>query len=301
VILCAGAYRSPQLLMLSGIGSPESLKKHNIPLQVELPAVGLNFHDHLSVSIWWKLRYPERGLAAGSAGFDSKSFAKGLPCDWIAWQRAEEGELRLALQKDGEHQNHPLLQPRRCHTETLVVYGPERAHMIGVDIPMDGSHITSPVLLLTPTSRGSIELASSNILDPPLIDPNYLSTSVDRCMIRSGMRQAFRLFQETAAGKSCVIKETAPEDFIQLNSSSPHADMDARAIRTAGTFYHGAGSASMGKVVDTKLKVLGIESLRVVDASVFPLPIAAHYQAIIHALAEKAADMILQAQRNSKI
>jgi choline dehydrogenase-like flavoprotein len=309
VIITAGAFRSPQLLLVSGIGSPERLAQHRIPLQVNLPDVGQNFHDHLSVSIWWELRHPEHGLAIGSPRWTEDSYSRGLPCDWLVWQHVPNDDIRLALRMDGvspygsihSRGRHPLLHPDRCHTETVVIYGPERAAMVGLDIPFDGSHITTPVLLLTPTSRGSIDIASSDMSQPPLINPNYLSTETDRCMLRSGIRQALRLFQETSAGSGCVVDEVPPDGFPKLTANSSDAEIDARAIRTAGTFYHGSGSASMGKVVDNRLRVFGIENLRVVDASVFPIPIAAHYQAIVHALAEKAADMILQDRHSSKL
>ena len=304
VIIAAGAYRTPQVLMLSGIGRSATLKTHGIPIHVDLPEVGQNFHDHLAVSIWWKLRYPEKGLALGSplwAG--NEAFAKGLPSDWLAWQHISDVELQQALHRDGliPNDKHPLLHPLRCHTETVVTYSPERAAMVEMDIPFDGSHITTPILLLTPTSRGSIDISSSSELDPPLIDPNYFATEADRCMIRSGIRQALRLFQETAAGKEAVVGEVPPRGFPELTSESSDEDLDARAVRTAGTFYHGSGSASMGLVVDNRLRVFGVDNLRIVDASVFPIPIAAHYQAIVQALAEKAADMILQDQRPSKL
>ena len=304
VVIAAGAYRTPQVLMISGLGPSATLEKHGIPVQVDLQEVGQNFHDHLSVSLWWKLRHPAKGLALGSPLWEQNdSFQKGLPCDWIAWQHVSNTELQQALQKDGHALNsgHELLHPHRCHTETLVTYSLERAAMVGMDIPLDGSHITTPILLLSPTSRGSIDISSSNPHDPPLIDPNYLATEADRCIIRSGIRQALRLFQDTVAGQETVICEVPPKGLVELTADSSDQDIDARTVAVAGTFYHGSGSASMGRVVDNRLRVFGVENLRVVDASVFPMPIAAHYQAVVHALAEKAAHMMLQDRKPSKL
>lgn len=81
VIVCAGAFRTPQIMMLSGIGAAGELKKYGIPLVVDAPAVGTEFHDHLALSQWWKLRKPEEGQAIGTSRWTSPGFFVGLPCD----------------------------------------------------------------------------------------------------------------------------------------------------------------------------------------------------------------------------
>jgi choline dehydrogenase-like flavoprotein len=294
IILSCGAYRTPQVLMLSGIGAKADVTRHNIPSMVDSPEVGRNFHDHLAVCLWWKLRHPEQGLALGTSEWKDPAYSKGLPSDWIAFSRVPDEVLSQALVADAEFTDaHDLLKPERCHLETLVAYAPAGAHLADVAIPLDGTHMTAAVLGMTPTSRGTVTIASDDPQTPPQIDPNYYATEADRQSFRYGIRQALRLFQETQSGSGIVENEVPPEGYPGLHADSTDAEIDARVSRVGNTFYHAGGSASMGKVVDTQLRVYGVDRLRVVDASVIPIPIAAHYQAIVYAIAEKAADMIL--------
>jgi choline dehydrogenase-like flavoprotein len=280
--------------MLSGIGDTDHLQRHGIPVTLAAPEVGRNLHDHLGVFLWWKVKHPEQGVAMGTPLWSDPAFGKGLPSDWLAFQHVPEEILSKALKADSETvDDHWLLNPDRCHLETLVAYAPAGAAIADVPIPIDGTCISMAVLGLTPTSRGSITLSSNDPLSDPVIDPNYYATEVDRQSIRYGIRQGLRLFQETDAGRSVVDQEIAPVGFNSLSARSTDEEIDARVRRVGNTFYHAAGSASMGKVVDTQLRVTGVSNLRVVDASVIPVPIAAHYQATVYAMAERAADMII--------
>ena len=295
VIVAAGAYRTPQVLMLSGIGSAAELKRHGIPVLVNAPEVGKNFYDHFSLCQWWKLRSPEAGLSIGTPLWSDPSFTTGLPCDWVVSEQTPQEQVKKALAIDGDviNDQHPLLQPGLSHTESLIVYAPAGAQIAGVDVPMDGTHIGSAVLGMLPTSRGTITLASSDPLSPPVIDPNYYATEADRAAMREGLRQVYRVLRETPEGRNIVVEEVPPSGYAPFTANSTDSDIDARVRRAGNTFYHPAGSAAMGKVVDTDLRVYGVEGLRVVDASVLPVPIAAHTQACVYAIAEKAADLIL--------
>lgn len=293
VIVSAGAYRTPQVLMLSGIGNPDLLAHHGISLVTENREVGQNLHDHLALCLWWKLRYPEQGLAIGTPLWNDPAYTKGMPVDWVVFQHAPNDLLQGALHIEGNPADlEYLLNPQRCHTETLVVYAPAGAPLAGVNVPLDGTHITTAILGMTPTSRGSISISSANPLDNPVIDPNYYATEADRVLLRHGVRQSLRLLQETTEGTALVEGEVPPEGYTSLTAGSTDEEIDARVRRAGNTFYHPAGSASMGKVVDSQLRVYGVKGLRVVDASVIPVPIAAHYQACVYAIAEKAADLI---------
>lgn len=294
VIISAGAYRTPQVLMLSGIGPQDELAKHGIDMVLDAPQVGRNLHDHFAFAQWWKLREPGKGLSMGTPLWNSPAYGFGIPCDWVATVKAPHDDLIRALSQDGETEveGHHYLAPDACHVETLIAYAPSGALISGVDIPIDGTHIASMVLGMATTSRGCITLASASATTPPLIDPNYYATEFDRAVIRAGVRQVATLLLDTPEGQEIVEAEAPRPGFEPLGVDPTDDEIDARVKAGGNTFYHPAGSAAMGKAVDTELRVKGVEGLRVVDASVLPLPVTAHYQALVYAIADKAADLI---------
>lgn len=271
IIISAGSLRTPQVLLLSGIGDSQQLSQHQIPLQIDLPEVGRNLHDHLMVFRYWKLREPEKGLALGSPLFNGPNYDKGGPGEWIVTTSVPSTGLQNALAKDEAgpiDSDHHLVTGPRSHLEITTIYAAFGGELSGLNIPVDGTAIMNFFMGCLPTSRGSVTLQSSDPASPPAIDPNFYATEADRFVMREGWRLLSRLMFETPEGKALVKEEIIPDGHDSLSSDAPDESIDSR-IRLAGiTTSHPAGTASMGTVVDGSLRVKGANNLRIVDASV---------------------------------
>ena len=292
IILCAGTIRTPQILMLSGIGPSNLLSKHKISVLLNNQEVGRNYFDHFALFQTWKLRDPGKGLSMGTPRWDDPAFHKGLPCDWAVNEGIGPNLLQQALKADakkGKETDQSLLSPKRCLTETMVVYSP-----LGAPVPTDGSYLATSVMLLLPTSRGSVYITSASPMDAPAIDPNFYDTETDRTALIHGVRRVLYALLGTLAGKSYIKSEVAPPDMPVLTENSSDTEIDARIRMTGLSHAHAAGTAAMGKVVDTQLRVKGVRGLRVADASIFPTAMGGHPQATLYGVAEHAADILLQ-------
>ena len=287
VVVSAGALRSPQVLQLSGIGPSELLASHSIPLVHDSPNVGLNLFDHFALFQVFKLRNAtERGLALGHSSLTDPAFSKGMPVDWSVNEVLPTPILQQALTRDGDGGDAlGLGKNNRPHVETMVLY-----HPLAPGVPVDGSFVGTSVMLTLPTSRGTVKLASSVPDDKPLIEPNYFDTSVDRAVLVHGARRLLQCLTGTVAGQDVVEAEVAPiPGMAPLTLDSTTEEIEARIRAVGSPHFHPAGTCALGPVLDNELRVKGVHGLRVVDASVFPAPIAGHPQATLYGLAERAA------------
>ena len=227
-----------------------------------------------------------------SSKWNDPAFYKGLPCDWAVNEGTPANLLEPALNADaksGKVTDQSLLYPKRCLTETMVMYSP-----VGAPVPTNGTFVATSVMLLLPTSRGKLKIVSASPLNAPAIDTNFYDTETDRTALIHGVRRATKALLGTSAGKLYIQSEEAPSEMPALTENSSDADIDTR-IRMAGLSHaHPAGTAAMGKVVDSQLRVKGVKGLRVADASIFPTAIGGHPQATLYGVAERAADILLQ-------
>jgi choline dehydrogenase len=284
VILCGGAFASPQLLMLSGIGSKEELHKHNIEVKKELPGVGQNLQDHLF--------FPVSSLCKQPISNNH----------WIPLHRQLQALAQYALFKKGPLTIGPLeacafakSDPSQPKPDLQFQFTPTHAGNDYVANVFDLStfpHTDGYTVLPTqvnPKSRGYVALASADSFTPVMIDPRYLSHEDDRAVMVKGARMALQIL-EADAFSPYRIKTHCPAQRDSDDALLDHIQRSAECV------YHPVGTCKMGNdemaVVNDQLQVYGIENLRVVDASVMPTLTSGNTNAPVIMIAEKAADLI---------
>ncbi len=285
VILSAGAISSPQILMLSGIGPAKHLQQHGIPVVADVPGVGENLHDHVSAACTYRTA-PEHSLNRELSGLSVLGHA-------IKYYVAKRGPLT-----NGASQATALargLPDTPCPDLQLVFramsYVYDKSGRIAPDpIP----RVTGGVAFTRPKSRGRLLLKSVDPKQSPEMNANYLSVASDEDGLLAGVKWIRKIFA-TDPLRSMVLAEDAPGDAVRTDG-----DLREYLHSTGSTFCHPSGTCKMGQdamaVVDERLRVRGIESLRVVDASIMPALPSCGPAPAVFMIGEKAADLIKEDQ-----
>ncbi len=269
VVLSAGAYNSPQLLMLSGIGPAQLLSALDIEVVLDQPHVGQNLQDHPLVPLVFTHSHPISLLAANQPQHVERFMregrgpltANGPECGGFVRTRAE------LPAPDVEYLTAPVMfadSGLGTPTHHALSYGPS---------------------ILTPRSRGSVLLASDDPTAKPKIVHNYFADEADLDTAVAGLRIGLEIARQPAL-------RPYTEAAYEPPASESDKDLRLHARRYTHSIFHPVGTCAMGTVVDAELRVLGIDGLRVVDASVMPTIVRGNPNAPTVAIAEKAADLI---------
>ncbi len=280
IVLAAGAIQTPQLLMLSGIGDCEHIAALGLAVRHHLPGVGRNLHDHLASPVHMRTQSPV------SYGVSLRAMPRNL------WNVAEYLLFRRGPMANNVFESAAFVKsnPGLDRPDVQLVFQPAKRPGPSFPYPVGHGFAISPVGLY-PRSRGRLTLASPDPFDAPLIDPNLLSAPEDLPPLIFGMRLARKIFASTAFAKYRA-QETSPGSAAESD-----AELAAYVRAEAYTVHHPVSTCRMGNdaaaVVDPQLRVVGLDNLRVADASVFPSIIGGNTNAAVVMIAEKACDLIL--------
>jgi choline dehydrogenase len=291
VILSAGTFNSPQILMLSGVGPADELRGIGIKPAADLPGVGANLQDHASIGLIYQ--------AAGPFTFDRQLRADRFALALLRWQLFGRGSpaglpvsaLGFVRTMDGldRPDDQILISPVAMDAKVWFPGWRKRR----------GDVFSIANVLLHPESRGSVTLRSADPAAKPAIRFNLLSTEGDRASFRRFVRFTREFFSQRTA-RNLIAKEQVPGDSVQSDS-----DIDAFVRSRVSTAMHATSTCAMGlgpqSVVDERLRVYGIAGLRVVDCSVMPTIVGGNTNAPAIMIAEKAAAMIRQPARSHSL
>ena len=281
VILSGGAINSPQLLQISGVGSPELLRQHDIDVVHALPGVGANLQDHYNARLVYRCRQPV--TLNDVVGHPVRAVTEGL-----RYAFARRGFLTMGASYAAGFYRQDAASATPDIQVGLALFSTDRA---GTKLhPFSGFSLI--VRLLRPDSRGKVVIESADPMRAPAIRPNYLAVQRDAELLVGGLRTARRIADAPA------MQAFADGEYAPGADCASDEDMLDFVRRRGGTSYHPVGTCRMGSgddaVVDARLRVHGLERLRVVDASVMPQIISGNTNAPTIMIGEKAADMILE-------
>lgn len=281
VIVSGGAINSPQLLQLSGVGPADLLREHGIPIVADMPGVGADLQDHFQVRMSYRCTEPIT-----------------MNDTVNSWRLALLAGMRYALSRRGLLAIGAGYAGGFFRTSEAVATPDVQLHFIIFSADKVGAKLNpfpgfiASVCQLRPESRGVVRIKSADPAAPPAIQPRYLSAARDRDTLISGMQLLRRIMGQSAMTRY-IAEERAPGP--QCSSAE---DLLAYARQTGTTIFHPSSTCRMGPdakaVVDERLRVRGLERLRVIDGSVMPTVVSGNTNAAIVMIAEKGADMILE-------
>ena len=279
-VLAAGAIQSPQILMLSGVGEAAHLEKVGVPVVLDQPGVGANYHDHLAAAVLMEMS-------------NTVSYGLSLPTlPRSAWNLLQYVFGRTGPLASNVFESTAFIRsgPDVSRPDLQVVFQPARRNPNTFPLPLGHGFAISCVSLY-PRSRGRIRLASSDPRAAPLLDPNLLGDPADVTPLLRGLKLARRLIAQPSLARYNAT-EVAPGPAAQSDEA-----LVAHIRRTASTVHHPVGTCRMGSdaaaVVDPALRFNGLAGLRVVDGSVMPAVVGGNTNAPIVMIAEKASDLML--------
>jgi choline dehydrogenase len=280
MILSGGAFNSPQLLQLSGVGPADLLRDRGIDVIADIPGVGADLQDHLQIRFQYRCTEP---ITMNDVINDWRyRYAAGL-----RYLLSRKGLLTIGAGYAGAFlRTRPDLASPDVQLHFLIF----SADTAGAALHAFPGFIVS-VCQLRPESRGFVRIKSNDPAVPPAIQPRYLTARLDRDTVIDGMKLIRRIMEQPVM-RRYIAEEMAPGD--QCTSD---ADMLAYARDTATTVYHPTSTCRMGPdptaVVDERLRVRGFERLRVIDASIMPTVVSGNTNAAAVMIGEKGADMVL--------
>ena len=286
VVLAAGSFNSPQILMLSGIGDPDDLQAHGIRPLKALRGVGRNLQDHVNIAVAHECREP--------VSFASHLRWHSLTGHMLAATLARTGPVsRSPLEAGGFFRTMDGLAAPDCQA-VFIPYYPGQGLRIWAPWAkrLEGHSFVVHVWPNRPESRGRMSLRSADPREAPAFDPHFLESERDLAVTRDALRVTRRIFAQKAFDRYRG-EELAPGADIRSDR-----ELDAYIRQNAGIGHHACGTAKMGNdelaVVDDRLRVRGVDRLRVADASVMPNMVSGNTNAATIMIAEKAADMMLR-------
>ncbi|KAK7742000.1 hypothetical protein SLS53_004584 [Cytospora paraplurivora] len=302
VIVSGGVFGSPQLLQASGIGPTELLSRHGIPIVADRPGVGQGMQDHIYYTVTYRVNAPtlsklgDSAFAARQAAVFRKTgggMYSNPVTEVIGWEKIPQPLRSQTMSNDtlGVLSQYPADWPEMEYISAAGFVGYQNSTTAA---PTDGHNYASlAVVLITPRSRGSVNITSADTYVNPAINPNFLVDPVDIEVTLAGFKRA-RQFWETDS----MSKFRIGDEYFPGNGTQTDDEIKAFIREGYNTIFHGSCTCAMGKrndanaVVDSEARVIGVKGLRVVDASAFPFLPPGHPQSTIYALAEKISCVI---------